>query len=1018
MGIKAKISVDNSEVKKGLQDVEQQARKTGQNVSKSLSSPGAIDALDKLGDGADKAVTALDSISGAAGGASTGLTGLAGDIVNLAKNPIAALIAALGALAAVGVSVWDKMTLSAEEYSKKLDFINRKNKEAFDQQVKAEGEADNLFSRLRELNESDNTGLETIFLLDQLIEKYGDLGITIDKTTNKMLGLDEAQQRVIKLERSKTLKLAKREAKDRERTAIHDLEPVLSALGYTKAGLTPEEGVVQGEISQDYKSFKDALAQGLNVKLNENDYRWRTSTGQFGEVHRVKEAVDPEQVRLNKLWNSGGLDGKIDFLYALHDRTKVQEEQDAIEKLIESLQELQRVQGKLKKQERFGTNTAAEYQKIIKGIDSSVETARKNLNSRMDSRKELLEYKRQSQFNSAASGQKIDYLEQQKLPDAKSSLSAIDLTVKEYEKKLSKIEKALRKFAATGGTQKFKVGSPEYIKIIANYKKQIDAISAKGVEAEKKRATVLKEIFDIEKQISDLKRQEEEFYSKKGAALDAELIKTEKLLAIQKNQSLVDQEHSKIKSEVQMFLPINEFEQFLEDLQKTEDKLKSLEQFNTVFKDFGMQIPGIDGGSMKYLYEDLDKFREAITNLQKVQGSLSLEEFNKIFSSAGIDVSDNVALQEAFYKELESLKRTAPAKVAEFYKSAFNFGKFGTQQSFKDTFKNAGFDIKNDMSYLYKDVDSFKQAIEKLQAVKGQLSEDEFEKIFDDAFGIDSYKLDVGFIAEFYKQINELKKNAPHKLAEFYRVILNFDKENSEKLFKDTFKNLSKIKPDPNSNISKVKFDWDLTESFKNLEYMLEKAKRVAAVKMPEIDSGQNLTEIQKASLMEDEKVRYQIINELKAKGQKIDMKEVEILVKKQRALRTLQGSQQLNSQLKDQAFALQQQALRTNGFDKQATKNEAIRNAERTKGAALSQQEADQINKLIDLQFDLKNLNQQRFKFDEIKTNSLTQRGGFASGAVVQDSTHIQQQIQAQAQRSANLLQQINNQLRTMGLI
>jgi hypothetical protein len=229
MAIKAKIAIDNSEIKQGLKDVEQQAKKTGAAVGRDLNNKNGIEALDKLGDNADKAVQAIDGIAGAAGAASTGIGGLAGDIVSLVKNPMAALIAACGALVAIGTNMWDKLTLSAEEYRKKLDFINQRNQKALTDQVKNEVDSADIFERLRSLNSKDN-GLEIIFLIDKLQKKYGDLGITIDATTNKVLGLDAAQQKIIKLEGQRTLAAASRAAKDWERTANADLAEALEAL--------------------------------------------------------------------------------------------------------------------------------------------------------------------------------------------------------------------------------------------------------------------------------------------------------------------------------------------------------------------------------------------------------------------------------------------------------------------------------------------------------------------------------------------------------------------------------------------------------------------------------------------------------------------------------------------------------------------------------------------------------------------------------------------------------------------
>ena len=50
MAIKAKFSVDNREMKKGLQEVDQQAKKTGANIKENMERAGqGFESINKLG---------------------------------------------------------------------------------------------------------------------------------------------------------------------------------------------------------------------------------------------------------------------------------------------------------------------------------------------------------------------------------------------------------------------------------------------------------------------------------------------------------------------------------------------------------------------------------------------------------------------------------------------------------------------------------------------------------------------------------------------------------------------------------------------------------------------------------------------------------------------------------------------------------------------------------------------------------------------------------------------------------
>ena len=187
--IKAKIALDSSELKKGLNQAEQSVKKTGQEISNSTKK------LDNFGDSADSAVRAIDSVSGALGQASTGISGLAGDLIALVKNPMAAAIAAITVLVAVGVKLWDKLTLSAEEYAKKASFEFEQAQKKFNDLINTQKEDSGYLDRLKEISQEENISnalkSEAISIIQSLTNRYGDLGFSIDVTTGKIHGLDE-----------------------------------------------------------------------------------------------------------------------------------------------------------------------------------------------------------------------------------------------------------------------------------------------------------------------------------------------------------------------------------------------------------------------------------------------------------------------------------------------------------------------------------------------------------------------------------------------------------------------------------------------------------------------------------------------------------------------------------------------------------------------------------------------------------------------------------------------------------
>lgn len=206
MAIKAKIQLDNSELKTGLKQAESQASKTGKTLGKNIGKD-AGKGLDELGKGADDAVRALDSISGAAGGASTGLSGLAGDIISLVKNPMAMLIAAIGVIISIGSKIWDSLTLNADEAAAKTAAWAEHTKELVQEVKKQKQELDSLIDLFIQLNNTIPKTVEEfiaqVSVITLLEEKYGDLGIKVNYAKQEFEGLGAALIRLQKIQAQK-----------------------------------------------------------------------------------------------------------------------------------------------------------------------------------------------------------------------------------------------------------------------------------------------------------------------------------------------------------------------------------------------------------------------------------------------------------------------------------------------------------------------------------------------------------------------------------------------------------------------------------------------------------------------------------------------------------------------------------------------------------------------------------------------------------------------------------------------
>ena len=197
MPARGKVSLDGTQYEKKLDELKSKTVKATGDMSKSVKD---------FGKDVGSAGKALGMVAGDVG---SKFGALGKTIGALASGPIALLTAAIGAMVAMGVKLWDTLTVSAEEYMTKLDAtakIQEKNLATLEKEQAAE---DKYMDRLNELSEKESLSNaekdEAAFLIMTLTERYGELGIEIDGVTGKIKNLTQAEETLNVKQRQKKM---------------------------------------------------------------------------------------------------------------------------------------------------------------------------------------------------------------------------------------------------------------------------------------------------------------------------------------------------------------------------------------------------------------------------------------------------------------------------------------------------------------------------------------------------------------------------------------------------------------------------------------------------------------------------------------------------------------------------------------------------------------------------------------------------------------------------------------------
>ena len=276
-------------------------------------------------------------------------------------------------------------------------------------------------------------------------------------------------------------------------------------------------------------------------------------------------------------------------------------------------------------------------------------------------------------------------------------------------------------------------------------------------------------------------------------------------------------------------------------------------------------------------------------------------------------------------------------------------------------------------------------------------------------------------MAELAPQIHALEKSNPGKdytnaakSAELDRKQNTFDsahdqlKEEEQKLKYQQLINEGRIKE---ANALKLindakKQGMELEKS--DAEWIAERQGRVRMDSYYENEMDSLATKKREQELinagLDEEAEKLRIIMELEKQGAEVSDDKVDKIMHERRELKSLQ----LAGSLKEQAYGLQNQAMHKVGLGKEADEQKALRDAEKQKGAKLDENETALVKSIADLTYKMGHETLPQLGDLSIKTNSLTSRGGFASGAVMPDKDAVNKAVARFNQTQCQLLENI----------
>lgn len=460
MSIRTKITIDNSELRKGLKEAENQAKNTGTSIKASMENAGkGFESANKLG----------SKLGGAAKNIIEAFTGL--------LSPIGLATAAISALGTLAVKVWDMMTVSAEEYAMKASNAVEKAKKNLEETFKQKETDSGYLERLKELSQAENMSnamkMEAAELISLLTKRYGDLGVSIDMATGKIFGLDEAQRIFLKSQQKMKVDAAQLNV-NAQKMAVNSA--VENAIGIRNA----------------------------NVSLTPSDFGDATKSINVSRANR---------------WNFGGLEGKLAVANSMTQNATTTKNIEKWHKLAVEIEKLIFVQKELNFIVEYGERSEKAYAEALKKrSQQTISTSTYSNKQAAEQTKKSREQTQEKDYYASLSNEgKLSYKESERIKELKKQKDLTNSII-ENEENIKYLQEKQKEIELMTGKDIVYVDE-EYLQISDEIAEINKFLAKKEVE----RQESLTKSYNIEKEIAALKKKSSDYYDSQNNYLNQEI---------------------------------------------------------------------------------------------------------------------------------------------------------------------------------------------------------------------------------------------------------------------------------------------------------------------------------------------------------------------------------------------------------------------------------------------------------------------------------------------------------------
>ena len=302
MSIETVFAIKRVSVDDALREAERKVDKSAQRMDDSLNSrAGSGNAISQQIRQASKGMDAIAKSGSKAGSIMKNITNAFGALL----NPVGLISAGIAGAIALINRYFRYLKEKAEQITAITESKAKLASEAFSSTLSENSKDRGYLKRLEEINRMEiidnSTRIEAIRIIDRLNGRYGDMGLSIDRATGRIVNLTEATRRYNQLMRESEIEAA-RAASEAQANVVE--RKIGKVIGISKPG-----GITLDDIIEFFNpmSFAEKAslysAQSLDPKLYQEQYESIVSRRAPMAVQKYVSLVGEKAAMRGKIWN-------------------------------------------------------------------------------------------------------------------------------------------------------------------------------------------------------------------------------------------------------------------------------------------------------------------------------------------------------------------------------------------------------------------------------------------------------------------------------------------------------------------------------------------------------------------------------------------------------------------------------------------------------------------------------------------------------------------------------------------